>query len=131
MYCSLYSNQSNSNMATSPWMFSKDYLSNHTPSRIDGISQEKEEKFRLATCSFIIDLGNCLKVYAFFPPPFLSLSFICKNFFFSFHKQQNSTTKYIFSSQQTVATACVYLHRFYARQSFKKHDRFVSWLVFL
>ncbi|CAM6101310.1 unnamed protein product [Calypogeia fissa] len=76
--------------SSSNWYFARDEIERRSPSRLDGIDLKKETYFRKSYCTFLQDLGMCLKV-----------------------------------PQVTIATAIVFSHRFYLRQSHLKNDRFI------
>ncbi|KAL3684064.1 hypothetical protein R1sor_002086 [Riccia sorocarpa] len=74
--------------SSSNWYFSREEIEKRSPSRMDGIDLKKETYFRKSYCTFLQDLGMCLKV-----------------------------------PQVTIATAIVFCHRFFLRQSHMKNDR--------
>ena len=80
---------SNDPDAYDQWLFTEDELEN-TPSRMDGISKEKERESRGKGCNFILQVGMLLGL-----------------------------------PQVTLATASVYLHRFYMRESLKNYHYYV------
>ncbi|CAM6101077.1 unnamed protein product [Calypogeia fissa] len=76
--------------SSSNWYFLREEIEKRSPSRLDGIDLKKETYFRKSYCTFLQDLGMCLKV-----------------------------------PQVTIATAIVFSHRFYLRQSHLKNDRYM------
>ena len=73
------------------WMFSKEYYSTSTPSRLIGMTESAEYSARYKSVVFLEKLGIELRC-----------------------------------NKMVVSTAAVMFHRFYARQSFKLHNRFLT-----
>lgn len=48
--------------SSSNWYFSREEIEKRSPSRMDGIDLKKETYFRKSYCTFLQDLGMCLKV---------------------------------------------------------------------
>lgn len=48
--------------SSSNWYFAREEIEKCSPSRLDGIDLKKETYFRKSYCTFLQDLGMCLKV---------------------------------------------------------------------
>ncbi|CAI5519132.1 unnamed protein product, partial [Closterium sp. Naga37s-1] len=112
------------------WYFSREHIEKHSPSRADGIDLRRETYLRRSYCTFLQDLGMRLRVYA--PPsrpspaptPFprpsrpspapqpLHLPVLL------------AFGQMVCQPQITIATAIVFCHRFFMRQSHAKNDRY-------
>ncbi|XP_024996733.1 cyclin-T1-3-like isoform X3 [Cynara cardunculus var. scolymus] len=79
------------------WYFSRKEIEENSPSRSDGIDLKKETYLRKSYCTFLQDLGMRLKV--------------CMHEFM------------FLRPQVTIATAIIFCHRFFLRQSHAKNDR--------
>ncbi|CDY65933.1 hypothetical protein HID58_048614 [Brassica napus] len=83
----------------SRWYFGRKEIEENSPSRLDGIDLKKETYLRKSYCTFLQDLGMRLKVHTFVKVVFYLIP------------------------QVTIATAIIFCHRFFFRQSHAKNDR--------
>lgn len=91
------------------WRFSLEQLEN-SPSRHDGISYEEEQRLRMAGCAHILEI---VRLVIEFPERALPL------------EKRTSSKVTERKMRLPCSTACVLFNRFFTRQSFARHDRFV------
>ncbi|KAJ0098768.1 hypothetical protein Patl1_20378 [Pistacia atlantica] len=91
------------------WYFSRKEIEGNSPSRRDGIDWKKETYLRKSYCTFLQDLGMRLKV---------ELKF---TFMYCYASNVSCVSKC--RPQITIATAIIFCHRFFLRQSHARNDR--------
>ena len=91
------------------WRFTAAQLET-TPSRLDGISYEEEQRLRLAGCAHILETVR------------LSLEYASRASAPAMRTPARVTEKRM---RLPCSTACVLFNRFFTRQSFARHDRYV------
>ncbi len=91
------------------WRFTAEQLE-ATPSRLDGIAYDDEQRLRLAGCAHILETVR------------LVLEFASRAAAPAMRAPPRVTEKRM---RLPCSTACVLFNRFFTRQSFARHDRFV------
>jgi hypothetical protein len=80
-----------------PWLFNSTEIYNTSPSRIDGITWRQEKELRSLGCRFIHELVSKMRRPG--------------------HQAASEAV--------TESAACIFFHRFFTYESFKKHHRWV------
>ncbi|KAH9747484.1 Cyclin-T1-5 [Citrus sinensis] len=96
------------------WYFSRREIEDSSPSRRDGIDLKKETYLRKSYCTFLQDLGMRLKV---------TISSMELDYQRSPSLLRLLLLKQVGRPQVTIATAIIFCHRFFIRQSHSKNDR--------
>lgn len=93
------------------WRFTNEQVE-HSPSRLDGMPWEDEQRLRLAGCAHILETVRLVLEYSnrAIAPAMRTSSRVTER-----------------RMRLPCSTACVLFNRFFTRQSFARHDRFVRW----
>ena len=94
------------------WRFTNEQVE-HSPSRLDGMSWEDEQRLRLAGCAHILETVR------------LVLEYSNRAIAPAMRTSPRVTERRM---RLPCSTACVLFNRFFTRQSFARHDRFVRGL---
>lgn len=91
------------NLQADPWLFNSSEIYQQSPSRVDGITWIQEKELRSLGCRFIHELVSKMRRLG--------------------HQAASEAV--------TESAACIFFHRFFTYESFKKHHRWVGIYFFL